>query len=59
MCTCGPEQDRNKLYFHSFIILSKQTDEELGLLNLITMNLHRIGARNSPKQAKNEIIQKI
>ena len=27
-----------------------------GLLNL-TMDSHRIGARNSPKQAKNEIIQ--
>ena len=31
--------------------------EQLGLSSL-TMDLHRIGARNSPKQAKNKILQK-
>ena len=40
-------------------VSSEQTDEGPNSLVCLTVNLHRIDTRNSPKQAKNEIIQKI
>ena len=42
----------------TFPAKTRMKTEQLGRVLGLTIDLHRIGARNSPEQAKNEIIQK-